>query len=384
MPGVQNVAAVGTNTNRLVGLRITTGGDMFPTPLKAVVKHNRWFQANTFEAVIGLYGSPYDLEWWGSMDRVTDFPMEIEFGVGDPANGFDGMTWQQMMAGVVDKIVVDTTKGTVTCHGRDNVSLLIDKYTLNAFPDWTVKQICDKLISDVGLVPDVEGGDTGAFASELYRRDAKSITSGGQFNHLMSYWDIICLLALRANCFVYLDLDTLHVRPDDFDPGIWEVTMDPPDDKPPVVILNPSNTTKIVFERDLNIARNTSVIVRSWDAQGKGAYIGTDKQSKDKGLKSHTIQHIQAGIQSNEDADNRAEVIYNEAIRHEKKIHWSEPGDLLLTVLQRVSVVPSGATEWNQLYYLESIDRTMDWKTGFTMKCIGTNADPLLASILDF
>lgn len=381
MAEVVNPDVVGISGNRLLGLRITTDGAMFPTPIKATVKHNRWYGANTFEAVIGLYGSPYDLAWWGSMDRVDAFPMEIEFAVGDPEDGYDGLTWVTMMVGQVDKIVVDTTKGNVTCHGRDATSYLIDTISNRGIPNHKVYDVMADLCRDAGVGFDGDDILTKIDANDLWRQDEFFITVGTTFNRSVSYWDLICYLAQRTNCYVFMDNNgVLHVHPDDFDADIWEVTLTPPDDAPPVVKLNQSNATKIVFERDLNVARNTSVRVVGRNAQKKETYDEVDDQSELRGGdKTRSSQHVLAGLKDADDAKEHANTIYRQQIRHEKKFHWTQPGNLDLSCLEKVALV-GGGTEWHQQYFIESIDRTMSWTTGFVMKCIGTNSDPELAS----
>ncbi len=381
---VVNPNIVGVSGNRLLGLQITTGGAQFPTPISATVKHNRWYGANTFECKIGLYGSPYDIAWWGSMDRVDAFPMEITYGVGDPEAGYAGIEWVQMIVGQVDKILLDLTKGTVTCHGRDQTALLIDTYSNRGIPPHTIAEVITELCDDAGIGSDVSGDGTELLASDLYREGQAWLTAGTTFNRSVTYWDLICYLAQRAHCYVFMDNNgTLHVHPDNFDADIWQVTLTPPDDDPPVVILNPSNVEKMVLERDLNVARNTSVLVIGQNAQKKETYAEQDDQSELRGGdKTRSSQHVIPGLEDAAAAKKRANAIYDQQIRHEKKIHWTEPGDLDLSCLEQAQVV-GGGTEWHQVYYIESIDRSMSWPGGFVMKCVGTNSDPELASVLE-
>lgn len=362
---------------RLCGLKISTDGEEHPYPISASVHHNRYAAASTFTAKFVLNGSKFDIAWWGSMDRVDDFPMEIQYGCGDPTAGLDGIPWQTMITGQVDKIALDIKKGIVTVWGRDNWAYFIETYTLNKFQSHTVndvmQEICDDLefnyVSQQSNNPD---------AMKLFR-EYGIITAGGAFTHLVNYANLVDFLASKSNAFAFFEGDTLYLRDYTDIDGTWDVILTPPSDDGPVIDFPDSNTENIIFERDLNIARNTSVEVDNWNAQTNKPIAVKDDQSKFRPGFGATIHILRPGVKDEEEARHIANTEYDRRIRHEKKMIWTQPGDLYLTVLYK-AVLVGGGTDWHQEYWIESLERTMSKRTGFKMSCIGTNADPALAN----
>lgn len=108
------------------------------------------------------------------------------------------------------------------------------------------------------------------------------------------------------------------------------------------------------------------------------AFSVTYPQGKAKGITPGTAKapaqvysYIIANL-SQQDAQQRAMKIYNDIIRHELKMTAQLPGDNIL--MPNVMVQVSGTeTQFDSMYYVESVARRMSFDSGYTMSVRGKN-----------
>jgi hypothetical protein len=99
--------------------------------------------------------------------------------------------------------------------------------------------------------------------------------------------------------------------------------------------------------------------------KAKGAAPGTAKAP------AQVYSYIIANL-TQQDAQQRAQSIYNDIIQHELKMSAELPGDNILTPNTMVSV--SGTqTKFDTMYYVESVNRRMSMDSGYTMNVRGKN-----------
>jgi hypothetical protein len=138
------------------------------------------------------------------------------------------------------------------------------------------------------------------------------------------------------------------------------------------------------LQRSLTLARDIEVQVRSWHS-GKGTgftktakAIGTKRAqaaSGKSGFGNHVQRYVYVIPNLTEDqALKRAQSILANLSKFERVIGWAEPGELTLTPRNMVRLQGTG-TDFDQAYFIDSIERRIAFGEGFTMHVRANNRD---------
>ncbi|CQD73608.1 Phage protein D [Yersinia enterocolitica] len=137
------------------------------------------------------------------------------------------------------------------------------------------------------------------------------------------------------------------------------------------------------FSRALTISKGITVEVLSWNSKRKNQQFMASFPKYTKGItpgaavaKTNVYRVIRNGL-TPETAMQLAQSIYRTIVDQEMKFSCSTAGDNFLTP-QTMVRIEGTSSPFDQLYYCESVRRTLSWDTGYTMTVSGKNRSPAL------
>jgi phage protein D len=332
------------------------------------VDNNTYHQADTFSVSLPLseLKMPYDAAWLFAQDPLT---VEVFMGLpADPQN-FGAADLVSYILGHVDTIGFSPTGRTLTLSGRDLTSLLIDAKTSEKWPNQTASDVATTLAKRHGLTPVVTATTTKI--GHYYQIDHVRLTCA------MTEWELLTWLAAVEGFRVYVKGMELHFEPEPTPSTASNYTLaweNPTGDTGHYA----SNTKQIDFERTLTVGKSVVVQVRSWNQKQKKGFSATYPTSKAKGIlpgtateRSQVYTFIIPNL-TQEQALQRAQAKYNEIIKHEMRMNASLPADDILTPQSVIAVTGTG-TPFDQIYYPESVTRSLGIDEGYRMQVRAKN-----------
>lgn len=343
---------------------VKINGTIIPGWVSLGVVNNAFFQADTFDATFAVSKLPDEFgpAWWSDTDK-----MELELFIGfppDPAN-FSPSDLDSMIFGLVDQVDWDVDRGVITASGRDLTSRFQETKSDAKYPNLTASQIVAKLAAEHGLTPVVTATDTKA--GRFYSIDNVLLQDN------RAQWDLLCYLARQESFTVYVKGKELHFEPMpplNGDPYVIQCKL-PDQDGGPIK----GNFQALKVSRSLTIAKDIVVKVRSWNAQKKNAFVRQAKASR-KGSSGDMQTYVYdiPGLTADQ-AQQRAKQLAEELSKHERKASIDGPAD---NILQRTDVlkVEGTNTSWDQVYFIDSIGRTLDAGGGYSWSIGVKNHSP--------
>jgi hypothetical protein len=141
------------------------------------------------------------------------------------------------------------------------------------------------------------------------------------------------------------------------------------------------NGKSIEFSRNLTLAKGVVVSIRSWNGKSGKAFTVSYPTNKAKGTapgnSSPVAQVFPFTIPglTQEQALQKAQALHKEITAQEVKLHATLPADNILDVTSTIKVIGTG-TAFDQIYYPESITRSMSVFEGYTMHVRAKNHSP--------
>lgn len=323
-------------------------------PAKAVisleVSNASHFTADRYRVELNVAGLPAGFRpaYWAESqdDRVS------------VAVSLNGETPAPLIVGQVDDVDWDVSGRTVTLSGRDLSAAFIDNKTAEKFQNQTASQIAQTLAPRRGLSASVQ--ETTTLAGIYYEIDHALTT------HEETEWDLLVYLAEREGFDVWVSGTTLYFQPPPAATSLPYVLLwsEPGDG------TFASNATGIHLSRSQTLARDVVVVVRSWNQKQQKAFTVTTRRSQAKksqrrGGISQTYSFVRPNL-TREQAQQFAEAKAEEITRHERVLSASLPGDGALTTRGTLRLVGTG-TDWDQLYYPDTITRRLSVQEGYRM-----------------
>lgn len=336
------------------------------------IDNNDYFSADTFRVKLagGTLPATMDVEWFSSQ---RDLYVELFIGTPADANNYSVADLKSWIYGQADEIEIDPIENTVTLNGRDLTRLFIDTKTTEKWPNLTSSQIATKLAQSHGLTPVVT--ETTTKAGTMYEIDHVNLTDD------RSEWDLLNYLANIEGFVVFVRGQSLYFqpRPDPSTAPIYPIKWT----KPTATTTSRANFQNVKFRRALTVSRGIQVIIRSWNKkQAKGftakypSSIKTISPGKSKigsgaQIYSKTVPNLDP-----EAATRYAQNWYQQLIAHEMRIDGLiMPGDNDLDITSIISVSGTG-TDFDQLYFPDSINRAMSFNGGYEMTVCAKNHSP--------
>lgn len=330
-----------------------------------------YYQADSFSVTLPLNGQPkgYDFSYFASAPAML---IEIYAGLPNNSEQFTKSDLDNLITGQVDDIAIDPVTATLTLTGRDLTAKFIDNKTTEKFQNNTSSQIAAILAQRRGLTPVVKA--TSTLAGRYYEIDHSRLTS----QH--SEWDLLTYLAQEENYAVFVKGMSLYFQP-----------VPSPSDNPYVIQWTSSDTdgtsinvVDLKCTRNLTLARDVIVTVRSWNAKQKQGFTKTVKATPNKDTAvasqaqpvgdSQVYTYSIPGL-TPEQALQKAQQLLQQITQHERNIAFTVPADSLLDKSKIIQLKGTN-TDFDQIYYPSSIRRTMSLDSGYVMHVEAKNHSP--------
>lgn len=346
-------------------------------PVSARVTTNVMFLADEFEVVLAASAKPLGMDWtqWAAYTSV-----QTEVRAGFPANPAqwtaDELT--PLVFGDVDSIDVDPVADTITLSGRDLTRRFIDQKTPQKWQNQTPSQIAAQLAAANGLKAQVTATPGNKRAGLFYSVDHVHITTS------QTQWDLLTYLAQQLGWVCYVQIDTLVFGPR-APGGQGDYIVKAPDFSKPT----PTDLMHLSFARNLTIARDVIVQVRSWNAKHAKGFTATAKATRNvkttlagsrpgtsqaEGGNAQTFVYTIPGL-TLADAQQRATSLLADISRQELRANIVQPGDIAPSKGQPIRIQGTGSV-FDQVFYPFEITRTMDLESGFHMSILAKNHSP--------
>ncbi|HHW4683426.1 MAG TPA: phage late control D family protein [Xylella sp.] len=333
------------------------------------VDNNAYRSADTFRVVfvVSMLPASRDAAWLAAQSN-----MRIEILAGfpkDPPN-FMVSELDSLIYGQTDEVLFDPVQGTIELSGRDLTAALIDTRSSEHFANQTASQIATTLAQRHGLTPVVTA--TRTKAGDYYKDEHASITQQ------QSEWELLTFLANVEDYALYVKGQELHFEPR---PGEqtdhYVIAWDAPNaDR----AYPTAHVVSVQFSRALTIAKGITVEVHSWNAkQKKGFTASWPKAAKavqpgQSAARTQVYRYTIAGL-TQDKALQRAQSIYTQIIAHEMRLTADMPADNALDCTKTLRVRGTG-TRFDQVYFPESVIRSMSLTEGYRMNIQAKNAHP--------
>jgi len=280
----------------------------------------------------------------------------------------DGVSWTSLIQGNIDQLQLDPISGQLNLEGRDLSARLIESRLAETFANQTSSDIATAFAEHAGLVPNV--APTTTLVGTYWQLEHDQIALSAHCR-ARSHWDLLLQLAAREGFDLWVSGTTLN-----FQPGTQSSTT-------PALLL-PADCTRLSLERSLTVARDISVTVQSWNSRQNIAISQTARATRGTGgtvgaggaggaaplAYIYLVPNLTA-----EAAQSLAQQRLRELTLHERVIDAEMPGELRLSPRQQILLSGSN-TEFDQLYWIDTIIRRLSVQSGFTQSLRARNASP--------
>jgi hypothetical protein len=367
------VASSGSTYQRYLQRALVAGLD-FPI-MTSGVKQTGFFHADTFEASIPLWIGSYDHEWWLTQMNPTE--VEIQYGEADDSGEVE---WTSMLKGLIDQVEAEPDLNTVRIKGRDKTCLLIDLKLREAYRNKTSSEVVQLLADRVGLGTDLTATTT--LVGTYYDGNHQS-TTHDTFSKAQNAWDLITILAHAEGFKAWVKDDLVHFKAaEEYEDDPWIITWAPPTVSADgqYIIASNASVKGLKITHNLQAAKDISVTVRSWHSwnrqgteavhtgpskapAGFNATYGATKgqAAKNDKVSSYTFEFPNL---TPEQAQVKAQQIYDDLTQHEYIVEFEMPGDVTKTA-RRPLLINGGTTTLDQTFYADEVNFSMDFDAGF-------------------
>ncbi|RKR46321.1 hypothetical protein B0G82_4004 [Paraburkholderia sp. BL17N1] len=352
---------------------VKVNGVLIPGWINFDVDNNNFFSADTFRCSFSGARLPADrnVAWFSQQED-----MFVELFIGFPQNPAvytpdDLTSW---IYGQTDHITVDPITNTVEVDGRDLTRVFIDTKTTEKWPNQTASQIATMLATKHGLTTAVK--PTTTKVGKYYEIDHVNMADE------RSEWDILNYLADSEGFRVWVRGQTLYFQP----------PPDPSSATPYPIVYQvvqtaggapKANFERLKMKRALTVSRGIQVKIRSWNKKyAKGFVVSYPSNVKTIKVGSSTVgtgAQIYSKTVPNltqDQALQRAQQWYKQLVAHEMRLEDLDlPGDNGLDITSIIQFSGTG-TAFDQQYFPDSIQRSMNFEGGYGMTVNAKNHSP--------
>jgi phage protein D len=332
---------------------LVVNGQALAGVIEAEIIANNHFATDRFSATVALGADPAaTTTFWASAQTI---PLDVQLSV-------DAINFTSMIQGLVDTVMLNPATGTLRLEGRDLAAAFIETRTQEAFANRTSSEIATLLAQRHGLAAAVT--PTSTPVGRYYESEHDRITLD-QFSRATTEWDLLVFLARHEGFDVFVQGTTLY-----FQPTIQQSQ---------ILVLQPTDVIDLRLRRSLTLARDIEVTVKSWNSRQSSAFTQTARASVSRGAGSASgppqrYVYVQPNLTADQ-ALSFAQHKLAELTAHERVMEATMPGELALT--PRSQIVLSGTgTDFDQLYYIDVIERSLRVEGGFTQRIRAKNSSP--------
>jgi hypothetical protein len=342
-------------------LRLLANDRVLTGAYEAETNSNNHYGADRFSAVLALGPDSWaDGCFWSSEANIL---IDVQFSLDG------GVNFTSLMRGLVDMVSIDSVNGVVRISGRDFTAVLIEAHAQETFANRTSSEIATIFAQRHGLLPRVT--PTSTPVGRFYQSDHESLMLD-RFSEATTEWDLLVYLARQEDYDSFVAGNELC-----FQPTAPETTIDQ--------VLHPADMMELRLARALTLARDIQVTVRSWNSLRQMAFaecIGSTIRGTPTSRSTSTRQYVV--IRPNLTPDKALAIArqhMSELSRHERLIEFSMPAELALTPRSRI-LLEGTDTDFDQAYYIESIERVFRPQTGFVQRVRASGSSPRTSSVL--
>jgi hypothetical protein len=362
---------------RLPRARVLIGGTPLAGLETAYVESTGYYQADTFAISLALDADPaFDAAWWGAQ---ADVRIELQAGFatqdGQPAPGGSRGPpgWQTIMLGQVDRIGLDLGRRAVLLNGRDLACLLIDAKTTETFVNQSAAQVASVLAPRHGLTANCSSpaAPVGQFYQVEHSR--QTLATG---HSTTTEWDLLVRLAKQDGADLWVSGTALNLQPQAVPTLANSILLAW---QPPAQIggYPTAGFTNLMLRREQALAKDITVQVQTWEVRHRKKHTATVSRTLSAGGHSKTAQTYVFN-RTNLTPDKAmafAQTMLAQLTKHERRIEFSMPGEMLLT--PRCGAVLAGTgTPWDQTYYVTELRRRYGVREGFWQRVCAINQSP--------
>jgi phage protein D len=340
-------------------LRVLAGGDILTGAFQAEVISTNRYGADRFSVGVALGPDPWaDAAFWSSAENLH---VEVQFSVDQ------GQTFISMIQGFADLVSLDAIGGSVRLRGRDLSAALIEARTQEAFANRTASEIAAIFAQRHGLTPAVVA--TSTLVGRYYGGSYATATLD-QFTKSTTEWDLLAYLARCEQYDIFVQGTVLYFQP------IADADV-------ATLRIRPEDVSKITLNRALSLVGDVEVTVKSWNSQLQQTVIecvqgsmessGAAAQSSESSSPSKYVL-VRPNL-TPDIASRLAKQQIAELCRHERTVHIVMPGELTM-MPGSVILLDGTETAFDQAYYIDTVERVMQPRTGFTQSVILKNTSP--------
>ena len=327
--------------------------------VSAEVFANNHYAADRFSVAISLDGASWAsaTQWASEADILLDIQFSLDAGA----------SFTSLIIGRVDSVSIDPIVGEVRLNGRDLTGAMIEARTQETFTNRTSSEVATILASRHNLTPVITS--TTLPVGRYYQNEHDRITLGS-FSRATTEWDLLVFLAQQEGFDVFVSGTALHFQPSDPAPDL----MQP---------IHAGDLINLRLERSLTLARDIEVVVKSWNSRNQSAFTQTARAARQIGGGSGS--RSQSGppqryvfVRPNltqDDALRLAQRKLAELTRHERILQATMPGELTLSPRSMLTLSGTG-TAFDQSYFIDTIERVLNFETGFTQHIRAKNSSP--------
>jgi phage protein D len=338
-------------------VNVVANGSPVPGIIDVDVISNNHFAADRFSATIALGAAAWSsASFWSSQ---ADIQLDIQISL-------DGISFTSMVQGAVDVVAIDFVGGTMRWDGRDLTATLIEARTQETFANHTSSEIAILLAQRHNLTPCVT--QTTAPVGRYYQDEHDRVTLD-QFSRSTTEWDLLVFLANQEGFDIFVQGTTLYFQA-------------PTQPSAASGILNPTDLMGLKLDRALTLARDIEVTVKSWNSRQQAAFTQTARATRQPGSRQggppQRYVYVRPNLTS-ADALKFAQAKLAELTRHERVIEFEMAGELQMTPRSVVTLDDTG-TEFDQSYCVDTIERHLRLRDGFTQRVRARNMSPSAAT----
>jgi phage protein D len=358
----------GATSWRAPRLQILANDTPIQGAVRADVLSNNHYAADRFRVAIAL-----GLDVWSSTAfwaSQTDILLDVQCSIDG------GATFTSLIQGLVDSVAIDILTGTLRIDGRDLTASMIENRTQETFANRTSSEIAAIFAERHKLTAVVTPTTTAV--GRYYQNEHDRIVLN-QFSRSMTEWDLLIFLAAQEGFDVFVSGTSLYFQPA---PGTQRASYS----------FTPADLQDLSLERSLTLARDIVVTVKSWNSRQQNAFTQTVRASGRRsgggagtggngGSSAGPPQHyvfVRPNLTMN-DALQLAQQKASELTQHERVWEATMPGDLTLDPRSTIQLMGT-ATDFDQTYFVDSIDRHVSVQTGFVQRVRAKNTSPRTVS----
>lgn len=342
---------------------VKIGGKALQGWVEFDTSENEFAQPDSFSVLLAMADLPDDMNaaFFAKAEKL-----EIELYAGFPADpeSYTDADLDLIFSGKVDDVGLNWTNRSISLTGRDLTAKLMEQKSPEKYPNLTASAIAEKIAAAAGLTPKVT--KTTEKVGKYYQIDNVDQKTD------QTDWDLLTWLAREEGFMVFVRGKELHFREKP------EATQDP------YVIefkaasdgvgYDDASVTDIRCGRSLTAAGGIRVEVMSWSPKTKKRIKKTATRQGGAGSEPQVYRYTIANLTADQ-AEARAKQILTELSRHAMTLDITGPADNVLRIDDVIELRGTGS-DCDQVYYPQSIDRSLRFDGGYDWNVRAKNQSP--------